>query len=170
MKRYMHMRYMHINGICSQVCPASPCGFCQFCGAGQGLLHGARQPVFSRGGVEHPWYVQVERIHRGPLYGYYGMCRLLFCTHTPSSTGDYTNIQRVARCLIALSDLWSFVCVPPNMKVTFLISKFVDPCIRNKWEKRKKIQLSHKTILVSILDTGWEKGWYYSAPHIGSCN
>ena len=115
-----------INGSCSQFCPTSPHRFCQFCGAGQGHHFTGRGSLFFRGAgwaslvrVVQVGQHALERMHRGPLYGYYGMCRLLFWTHTPSSTGDYKKIQRAARCLIALSDLWSFVCVSPNMKVTF---------------------------------------------------
>ena len=49
--------------------------------------------------------------------------------------------QRAARCRIALSGLWNFVCVSPNMIVTIYDFRAYWPCnlvcMSNKWENRK---------------------------------
>ena len=64
---------MGINGICSQFCPTAPRGFCQFCGAGQGLLFTGRGSLFFPGAGQASLQITHQNCnrhswHRGKEY------------------------------------------------------------------------------------------------------
>ena len=68
-----------INGICGQFCPAAPCRYCQFYGAGRGRL-------FSVGRGEHPWFPNLKSFRIFPRPGF--LTPSLYRQHGP--TGSHT--------------------------------------------------------------------------------